>query len=163
MRGVALGCLGDLRRAAESYQAAADVCEEYEDTANWAVAQANQGGRRAARPPGGGTPTPPDLWAVAGLLCAKAGARTLAQRRLTEAVGLFSRLDGGGHEDDFVAVLLQLGQGFVQQRRLDYGKGCYEWALLLCLRGGLLERTWARPPAGCSEKTLTFPVLVQVS
>lgn len=43
MRGVALRCLGDLRRAAESYEAAVDVCQEYEDTANWAVAQANQG------------------------------------------------------------------------------------------------------------------------
>lgn len=43
MRGVALGCMGDLRKAAESYQAAADICEEYEDTPNWAVAQANRG------------------------------------------------------------------------------------------------------------------------
>lgn len=43
MRGVALGCMGDLRKAAESYQAAADICEEYEDMPNWAVAQANRG------------------------------------------------------------------------------------------------------------------------
>lgn len=43
MRGVALRCMGDLERAAESYQAAADICEEYEDMPNWAVAQANQG------------------------------------------------------------------------------------------------------------------------
>lgn len=43
MRGVALGCKGDLQKAAESYQAAADICEEYEDMPNWAVAQANRG------------------------------------------------------------------------------------------------------------------------
>ena len=43
MRGVALRCTGDLRRAAESYQAAVDICQEYEDMPNWAVAQANQG------------------------------------------------------------------------------------------------------------------------
>lgn len=43
MRGVALRCMGDLRRAAESYQTAADICQEYEDLPNWAVAQANQG------------------------------------------------------------------------------------------------------------------------
>lgn len=43
MRGVALGCMGDLRKAAESYQAAAEICEEYEDMPNWAVAQANRG------------------------------------------------------------------------------------------------------------------------
>lgn len=43
MRGVALRCTGDLRRAAESYEAAIDICQEYEDMSNWAVAQANLG------------------------------------------------------------------------------------------------------------------------
>lgn len=43
MRGVAFRCMGDIRRAAESYQAAVDVCQEYEDMPNWAVALANQG------------------------------------------------------------------------------------------------------------------------
>ena len=43
MRGVALRCMDDFRRAAESYQAAVDICEEYEDISNLAVAQANQG------------------------------------------------------------------------------------------------------------------------
>lgn len=43
MRGVALRCMGDLRRAAESYEAAVDICQEYEDMPNWAVAQANLG------------------------------------------------------------------------------------------------------------------------
>ncbi|CAB1345517.1 unnamed protein product [Coregonus sp. 'balchen'] len=36
MRGVALRSTGDLRRAAESYQMAVDVCEESGDRANWA-------------------------------------------------------------------------------------------------------------------------------
>lgn len=43
MRGVALRCTGDHRGAAESYQAAAHICQEYEDMPNWAVAQANLG------------------------------------------------------------------------------------------------------------------------
>lgn len=43
MRGVAFRYMGDLRRAAESYQAAVDICQEYEDMPNWAVAQANLG------------------------------------------------------------------------------------------------------------------------
>lgn len=43
MRGVAFRCMGDIRRAAESYQAAVDICQEYEDMPNWAVALANQG------------------------------------------------------------------------------------------------------------------------
>lgn len=43
MRGVALRCMGDVRRAAESYQAAIDICQEFEDMPNGAVAQANLG------------------------------------------------------------------------------------------------------------------------
>lgn len=43
MRGVALRCMGDFQGAAKSYRAAVDVCQEYEDVPNWAVAQANQG------------------------------------------------------------------------------------------------------------------------
>ncbi|XP_041820832.1 SH3 domain and tetratricopeptide repeat-containing protein 1 [Chelmon rostratus] len=116
MRGVALRCMGDLRRAAESYQAAVDICQEYEDMPNWAVAQANQ-----------------------GLLCLKAGAKGLAQRHLTEAVQLFSELDEEGHEADFITVLLELGQHYVKQHQLDNGKGCYEWALLLAMNANLLD------------------------
>nr|XP_061815980.1 SH3 domain and tetratricopeptide repeat-containing protein 1-like isoform X1 [Nerophis lumbriciformis] len=114
MRGVALRCMGDLRRAAESYQSAIDICQEYEDMANWAVAQAN-----------------------IGLLCFKAGAKGLAQRHLMEAVQLFSELDEGGHEVAFIAVLLELGQHYVNQQQTHYGKGCYEWALLLAMHANL--------------------------
>ncbi|XP_047465969.1 SH3 domain and tetratricopeptide repeat-containing protein 1 [Mugil cephalus] len=116
MLGVALRCTGDLRRAAESYQAAGDICEEYDDMPNWAVAQANL-----------------------GLLCLKAGAQGLAQRHLTKAVQLFSELDEGGHEVNFITVLLELGQNYVKHRQLDRGKGCYEWALLLAVSANLLE------------------------
>ncbi|KAK5848678.1 hypothetical protein PBY51_006272 [Eleginops maclovinus] len=116
MRGVALRYMGDLRRAAESYQAAVDICQEYEDMPNWAVAQANL-----------------------GLLCLKAGAKGLAQRHLTEAVQLFSELDEEGHEANFITVLLELGQHYVKQHQLDFGKGCYEWALLLAINANLLD------------------------
>ncbi|KAM3591109.1 uncharacterized protein V6R79_022469 [Siganus canaliculatus] len=119
MRGVALRCMGDLRRAAESYQAAVDVCQEYEDLSNWAVAQANH-----------------------GLLCLKAGAKGLAQKHLTESVELFSQLDEEGHEENFIAVLLELGHHCVKQQQLDYGKGCYEWALLLAIKAKLLGCKW---------------------
>nr|XP_057923851.1 SH3 domain and tetratricopeptide repeat-containing protein 1 [Doryrhamphus excisus]XP_057923852.1 SH3 domain and tetratricopeptide repeat-containing protein 1 [Doryrhamphus excisus]XP_057923853.1 SH3 domain and tetratricopeptide repeat-containing protein 1 [Doryrhamphus excisus]XP_057923854.1 SH3 domain and tetratricopeptide repeat-containing protein 1 [Doryrhamphus excisus]XP_057923855.1 SH3 domain and tetratricopeptide repeat-containing protein 1 [Doryrhamphus excisus]XP_057923856.1 SH3 d len=116
MRGVALRCMGDLRRAAESYQGAVDICQEYEDMANWAVAQAN-----------------------IGLLCLKAGAKGLAQRHLMESVQLFSELDEGGHETTFIAVLLELGRHYVDQQQTHYGKGCYEWALLLAMHANLLQ------------------------
>uniref|UniRef100_A0AAQ5WZQ8 SH3 domain-containing protein n=1 Tax=Amphiprion ocellaris TaxID=80972 RepID=A0AAQ5WZQ8_AMPOC len=116
MRGVALRCMGDLRRAAESYQAAVDICQEYEDMPNWAVAQANL-----------------------GLLCLKAGAKGLAQRHLTEAVQLFSELSEEGHEANFITVLLELGQHSVKQQQLDYGRGCYEWALLLAIHANLSD------------------------
>uniref|UniRef100_A0A8C5HTT6 SH3 domain and tetratricopeptide repeats 1 n=1 Tax=Gouania willdenowi TaxID=441366 RepID=A0A8C5HTT6_GOUWI len=120
MRGIALRCVGDLQRAAESYQAAMDICQEYEDISNWAVAQANL-----------------------GLLCAKAGARPLALRHLNEAVRLFSELSEEEEEADFITVLLELGQHYVTLQQLDCGKGCYEWALLLALRTNLLEKQLA--------------------
>ncbi|XP_029310927.1 SH3 domain and tetratricopeptide repeat-containing protein 1 [Cottoperca gobio] len=116
MRGVALRCIGDLRRATESYQAAVDICQEYEDMPNWAVAQANL-----------------------GLLCLKAGAKGLAHRHLTEAVQLFSELDEEGHEANFITVLLELGQHYVKQHQMDFGKGCYEWALLLAINANLID------------------------
>lgn len=72
----------------------------------------------------------------------KAGANGLAQRYLTDAVKLFSELDEIGHEENFITVLLQLGQNYVQQRQLDTGTGCYEWALLLSISAGLLECTY---------------------
>lgn len=43
MQGIALRCMGDLRKAAENYQAAVNICQENEDLSNLAVARANQG------------------------------------------------------------------------------------------------------------------------
>uniref|UniRef100_A0A3P8W6L7 SH3 domain and tetratricopeptide repeats 1 n=1 Tax=Cynoglossus semilaevis TaxID=244447 RepID=A0A3P8W6L7_CYNSE len=116
LQGVALCNLGYLRKAAESYQAAVDICQEYEDLANWAVAQGNL-----------------------GLLSLKAGAKKLAERHLTEAVQLFSELEGEGHEANFIGVLLELGRHFVKQREIHHGKGCYEWALLLAVKANLFD------------------------
>ncbi|XP_060921986.1 SH3 domain and tetratricopeptide repeat-containing protein 1 isoform X2 [Limanda limanda] len=116
MRGVALRCTGDLQRAAESYQAAADICQEYEDLSNWAVTQANL-----------------------GLLCLKAGAKRLAQGHLIEAVQLFSGLDEEGHEANFITVLLELGDLYLKQQQIHYGKGCFEWALLVAINANLLD------------------------
>ncbi|KAJ0006485.1 hypothetical protein NQD34_013758 [Periophthalmus magnuspinnatus] len=114
--GIAFCSMGDLRRAVENYQAAIDICQEYEDLPNWAVAQANL-----------------------GLLCLKAGATGLAQSHLTEAVQIFSELDIDGHEESFITVLLELGKLYVQQGQIHYGKGCYEWALLLSISAKLLD------------------------
>ncbi|XP_019204412.1 SH3 domain and tetratricopeptide repeat-containing protein 1 isoform X4 [Oreochromis niloticus] len=116
MRGVALRCMGDVRRAAESYQAAIDICQQFEDMPNGAVAQANL-----------------------GLLCLKAGAKTLAERHLSEAVQLFSELSEESNVENFIPVLMELGKYYVKQQQLDYGKGCYEWALLLAINANLLE------------------------
>lgn len=74
-----------------------------------------------------------------GLLCLKAGAKTLAERHLLEAVQLFSELSEDGSERNFITVLLELGQYYVEQQQLDYGKGCFEWALLLAISANLLE------------------------
>uniref|UniRef100_A0A665WPQ9 SH3 domain and tetratricopeptide repeats 1 n=1 Tax=Echeneis naucrates TaxID=173247 RepID=A0A665WPQ9_ECHNA len=114
--GIVLRQTLNLYMVTESYQAAVDICQEYEDLPNWAVAQANL-----------------------GLLCLKAGAKGLAQRHLTEAVQLFSELEEEGHEANFISVLLKLGHHYVTQEQLHYGKGCYEWALLLAIKANLLD------------------------
>lgn len=74
-----------------------------------------------------------------GLLCLKAGAKELAHRHLIESVQVFSELYEEGHEANFIAVLLELGQHYLKQQLLHYGKGCYEWALLLAVNANLLE------------------------
>lgn len=71
-------------------------------------------------------------------MCLKAGAKRLAQSHLTEAVQLFSELDEG-HEADFITVLLKLGQHYVKQHQVHYGKACYEWALLLAINANLFD------------------------
>lgn len=72
-------------------------------------------------------------------MCLKAGARRLAEQHLTKAVQIFSELDEEGHEVNFIAVLLELGQHYVKQSQLDYGKGCYEWALVIAIHAKLLD------------------------
>lgn len=79
------------------------------------------------------------LHSYEGLLCLKAGAKGLAQRHLTEAVQLFSELHDEGHEENFIRVLLELGEHYVKEQQLDYGKGCFEWALLLSINANMLE------------------------
>nr|XP_043877983.1 SH3 domain and tetratricopeptide repeat-containing protein 1 isoform X1 [Solea senegalensis] len=138
MRGVALGCMGNFQRAVESYQAAVEICEEYEDLPKWAVAQANL-----------------------GLLCLKAGAKALAERYLTEAVQLFSELDEEGHEANFITVLLELGQHYVKQQQLDYGKGCYEWALLLAINANILDCQLSATRSMCHLYECEIPDQVQ--
>ncbi|XP_062372121.1 SH3 domain and tetratricopeptide repeat-containing protein 1 isoform X1 [Sardina pilchardus] len=119
MRAVALRRAGDLRHAAESYRAAAEVCEEFEDRHNWAVALANL-----------------------GLLCLRARARSLAEEHLVQAVELFAELEEDelhGHELSFITVLLELGQHYVAQGYHERGKVYYEWALLLAIHAGQSE------------------------
>uniref|UniRef100_A0A8C4ZCA8 SH3 domain and tetratricopeptide repeats 1 n=1 Tax=Gadus morhua TaxID=8049 RepID=A0A8C4ZCA8_GADMO len=118
MRGIALRRQGHLQRAAESYRAADDICEEFDDMSNWAVCQANF-----------------------GLLCLKAGAKTLAERHLTRALELFSGLEQEGPGLQLVHVLLELGRHYLEQGRLRYGQGCLEWALLLAIKAGLADST----------------------
>lgn len=77
-----------------------------------------------------------------GLLFVKVGAKAVAQRHLLEAVKLFAELDQGRHEQNFIQVLLELGQHYVEQRQLGYGAGCYQWALLLSMAANLLECEW---------------------
>ncbi|KAJ3585759.1 hypothetical protein NHX12_014478 [Muraenolepis orangiensis] len=95
MRGIALRRQGGLRRAAESYQAADQICEEFEDLPNWAVAQANF-----------------------GLLCLKAGAKALAELHLTRLGGHYVTLgrvgDATGCYEWALLLAIKAGQSDCQ-------------------------------------------------
>ncbi|XP_076828624.1 SH3 domain and tetratricopeptide repeat-containing protein 1 isoform X2 [Brachyhypopomus gauderio] len=110
MRAIAQRRTGEVKQAAESFRAAAEVCEEFEATRNWAVALANF-----------------------GFLCMRVKAKRVAEKYLTQAVQLFSELEDDGHELGFIAVLLELGRFYISQGSCEKGKICYEWALLIAI------------------------------
>ncbi|XP_026859602.2 SH3 domain and tetratricopeptide repeat-containing protein 1 isoform X2 [Electrophorus electricus] len=110
MRAIAQRRAGDVKQAAESFRAAAEVCQEFEDTRNWAIALANF-----------------------GFLCLRVKAKRTAEEYLSQAVQLFSGLEDRGPELCFVAVLLELGKFYISQGSCERGKICFEWALLIAM------------------------------
>ncbi|KAK3568015.1 hypothetical protein QTP86_028603, partial [Hemibagrus guttatus] len=110
MRGITLRHAGDVKQAAENFHAAVDVCEQFEDRRNWAIALANF-----------------------GFLSLQAKAKRVAEDQLTQAIELFSDLEDDDHELNFVVVLLALGKLYVSQGFCEKGKVCYEWALLISI------------------------------
>ncbi|XP_073691889.1 SH3 domain and tetratricopeptide repeat-containing protein 1 isoform X2 [Garra rufa] len=110
MRAISYRRSADIRQAAESYRAAIEICEEFEDRHNWAVALANF-----------------------GFLCLQIKAKRLAEEYLTQSVELFAELEDEEHEHTFILVLLELGKHFVFQGNHENGKIYYEWALLIAM------------------------------
>lgn len=110
MRGITLRHAGDVKQAAENFHAAVNVCEEFEDRHNWAIAVANF-----------------------GFLSLQVNAKRVAEEQLTRAVELFSELEDKDYELNFVAVLLELGKLYLSQGFGEKGKVCYEWALLISI------------------------------
>lgn len=74
-----------------------------------------------------------------GALCLQAGARSLAQHYLREAVGLFSQLPSGVCGRDFTQVLLWLGQLCTRRTLPQQAKCYYEWAFLVAVETDHLE------------------------
>lgn len=107
MRGISLRHAGDVKQAAENFRAAIDVCEEFEDRCNWAIALANL-----------------------GFLYLQANVKRVAEEQLTQAIELFCELEDEDHELNFVVVLLALGKLYVSQGFCEKGKVYYEWALM---------------------------------
>ncbi|XP_051579404.1 SH3 domain and tetratricopeptide repeat-containing protein 1-like [Myxocyprinus asiaticus] len=110
MRAIAYRHSADIRQAAESYRAAIEICEEFEDRRNWAIALANF-----------------------GFMCLQVKAKRLAEEYLTQSVELFSELEDEGHELSFISVLLELGRHFISQGLHESGKIYHEWALLIAI------------------------------
>ncbi len=107
MRAISYRHSADIRQAAESYRAAIEICEEFEDRRNWAIVLANF-----------------------GFMCLQIKAKRLAEEYLTQSVDLLSELEDEEHELSFILVLLELGKHFVSQGNQESGKIYYEWALL---------------------------------
>lgn len=74
-----------------------------------------------------------------GALCLQAGARSLAQHYLREAVGLFSQVPSGVCGRDFTQVLLWLGQLCTRRALPQQAKCYYEWAFLVAVETDHLE------------------------
>ncbi|XP_055067335.2 SH3 domain and tetratricopeptide repeat-containing protein 1 isoform X2 [Misgurnus anguillicaudatus] len=110
MRAIAYRRSSDIRQAADSYQAATEICEEFEDRHNWAIVLANF-----------------------GFMCLQVKANRLAEEYLTRSVELFSELEDEGHELSFISVLLELGRYFISKGSYESAKIYYEWALLIAI------------------------------
>ncbi|XP_021510586.1 SH3 domain and tetratricopeptide repeat-containing protein 1 isoform X1 [Meriones unguiculatus] len=74
-----------------------------------------------------------------GALCLQAGARSLAQHYLREAVGLFSQLPSSVCGRDFTQVLLWLGQLCTRRALPQQAKCYYEWAFLVSVETDHVE------------------------
>ncbi|XP_077809735.1 SH3 domain and tetratricopeptide repeat-containing protein 1-like isoform X4 [Macaca mulatta] len=126
MGAVALKRTGRMRQAAEGYYRALQVARDLGQRRNQAVVLANFGAR-----------------------CLHAGASRLAQHDLLEAMRLFSRLPCGECGRDFTHVFLQLGHLCTHQGPAQQGKGYYEWARLVAVEMGHVERPtnplWTTP------------------
>ncbi|XP_051563111.1 SH3 domain and tetratricopeptide repeat-containing protein 1 isoform X2 [Myxocyprinus asiaticus] len=110
MRAIAYRHSVDIRQAAESYRAAIEICEEFEDRRNWAIALSNF-----------------------GFMCLQVKAKRLAEEYLTQSVELFSELEDERHELSFISVLLELGRHIISQGNHESGKIYHEWALLIAI------------------------------
>lgn len=110
MRAIAYRRSTDIKLASESYRAAVEICEEFEDRHNWAIVLANF-----------------------GFMCLQVKSKRLAEEYLSRSVELFSELEDEGHELSFIAVLLELGRHLISQRSYESGKIYYEWALLIAI------------------------------
>uniref|UniRef100_A0A8C5LIR1 SH3 domain and tetratricopeptide repeats 1 n=1 Tax=Jaculus jaculus TaxID=51337 RepID=A0A8C5LIR1_JACJA len=116
MAAIALKRTGRTRQAAESYFRALRVARDCGQMKNQAVVLANF-----------------------GALCLQAGAGSLAQHYLREAVGLFSQLPSGACGQDFTRVLLWMGHLYSRQALTQRAKCYYEWAFFVAVETDHLE------------------------
>ncbi|XP_065374945.2 SH3 domain and tetratricopeptide repeat-containing protein 1-like [Macaca fascicularis] len=97
-----------------------------------------------------------------GTLCLHAGASSMAQHYLLEAVRLLSRLPCRECGRDFTYVLLWLGHLCTRQGPEKQGKGYYEWALLVAVEMGHVESPthkwglWGPRVAGTERGNVSF-------
>uniref|UniRef100_UPI00398E698B SH3 domain and tetratricopeptide repeat-containing protein 1 n=1 Tax=Pristiophorus japonicus TaxID=55135 RepID=UPI00398E698B len=74
-----------------------------------------------------------------GLLCLWSKAYSLSEQFLLKSIHLFSELQNVASDENFIHVLIMLGQYYIDQELKENGIFYYEWALLIALKANHIK------------------------
>ncbi|XP_067896287.1 SH3 domain and tetratricopeptide repeat-containing protein 1 isoform X2 [Heterodontus francisci] len=116
MVAISMRRMGNVKEAAENYHRALSISVDSGLKFNQAIINANF-----------------------GLLCLWSKAYSLSEQFLLKSIHLFSELQDVACDENFIQVLIMLGQYYIEQELKENGIFYYEWALLIALKANLIE------------------------
>uniref|UniRef100_A0A4W3I613 SH3 domain and tetratricopeptide repeats 1 n=1 Tax=Callorhinchus milii TaxID=7868 RepID=A0A4W3I613_CALMI len=134
MLAIAKRRVNNVKEAAENYRQALSISVETGLKFNQAIAQANF-----------------------GFLCLWSKAYSLSEQLILKSIHLFSELPNVTSDENFIHVLIVLGQYYIDQQLKDKGIFYYEWALLIALKGNLIESQVQVTQLLCQFYSSDFP------